>query len=210
MKKKAIIFDMDGVVFDTMGVSMATVIGQYPGLTPERYREVLCGNFHEEIKKTGIPKKYETEEDIKNRQQQYTEIKSKRPMFEGIRELLEKIHKLGYIIVLNTSAFNRNTLPILEYSKVSHLFDFVATAEISKSKTEKFDIVANKYNLDKKDILFVTDTLGDVREADAAGIFTVAVMWGAHDKSFFEREQHSNLIGIVNSVKELDKFIEKW
>ena len=131
-------------------------------------------------------------------------------MFSGVRELLEKLHKQGYILVINTGAYNRNCIPILEYSKITHLFDFIATAELSKSKLEKFKLIEDKYGVVKKDILFVTDALGDVREANIAGIPTIAVTWGVHDKSFFEREKHSNLIGIANTVKELNDFIEQY
>jgi HAD superfamily hydrolase (TIGR01549 family) len=179
-------------------------------MTPEIYKELLCGNFHEEIEKINIPKIEQTDEEKKFRQKEYSEIKSKMPMFRGIQDLLEKLHKLGFIIILNTSAYNRNTLPLLEYSKIAHLFDFVATAELSKSKTEKFEIIKNKYKVDEKNILFIADTLGDIKEADLAHIPTIAVTWGAHDKSFFEREKHSNLIKIVDTVKELEDFIERY
>ena len=60
------------------------------------------------------------------------------------------------------------------------------------------------------DMLFVTDTLGDIREADIAGIPTVAVTWGAHDESYFNREPHENLLKIVSSVSELEGFIEAF
>jgi phosphoglycolate phosphatase len=131
-------------------------------------------------------------------------------MFDGVKELLEKLHRLKYVLVINTGAYGRNCLPILEHSKITHLFNFIATAELSKSKLEKLKLIKDKYNVDKKDVLFVTDALGDVREADIADIPTVAVTWGVHDKSFFEREKHSNLVKVVNTVKELDDFIEQY
>ena len=109
--------------------------------------------------------------------------------------------------MLNTNAYTRNTLPILEYSKTNHLFDFIATAELSKSKIEKFKLIEDRYNENKKDVLFITDSLGDIKEADTAGVPTIAVTWGVHDRLFFESESHSNLIGIVDTVKELEDFI---
>ncbi len=56
----------------------------------------------------------------------------------------------------------------------------------------------------------MTDTLGDVREADIAGIPTIAVTYGAHNRSYFEREKHENLIAIVDTVKELEKTINNY
>ncbi len=79
----------------------------------------------------------------------------------------------------------------------------IATAELSKSKVEKFALITEKYNVNASDTLFITDALGDVKEAEMAGVPTVAVTWGVHDHTFFNRKKHSNLIGVVNTVKEL-------
>jgi len=208
--KKVIIFDMDGVLFDTIEVSMKAALNQHPGMTIKMHKELLCGNFHEEIKKVSALRKKETEQEKAERKLLYSKIKSESPMYRDSRELLEKLHKDGYIIVLNTSAYNCNCLPLLEKANILSLFDFVATAEISKSKTDKFKIIEEKYKVNNRDMLFVTDTLGDIREADIAKVSTIAVTWGAHDKSYFTREEHKNLIGIVDSFSELNNYIKNF
>jgi phosphoglycolate phosphatase-like HAD superfamily hydrolase len=52
---------------------------------------------------------------------------------------------------------------------------------------------------------FITDTLGDIRDADVANVPTIAVTWGAHNHSYFNREKNKNLIKIVDSVSELQE-----
>jgi len=130
-------------------------------------------------------------------------------MFVGTKELLQELYNLGYTLVLNTSAYERNCLPLLEKSKIKELFDFVAAAEVSKSKIEKFKLIENKYNVSKEDVLFITDALGDLREADESGVSTIVVTWGVHDKTYFAREVHNNLIGVAGTVEELRNFIFK-
>ena len=210
INNKILIFDMDGVLFDTAAASSQATIDLYPGMTPEIQKEILTGNFHEELAKYKYLKKQETEEEKSARQKQYSEFKSQMPLFSGVKELLERLHGLSYIIVLNTSARERNCLPLLEKSKIIHLIDFAATADVLQSKTEKFHLIEEKYNVGKEDVLFVTDTLGDIKEAKQANVPTIAVTWGAHDKSFFTREPHSNLIKIVDTVTELENFIEQY
>ena len=170
---------MDGVLFDTIPFAKENFLSNYSGITDEMYKDIHKGNIHEEIEKYSHLKKEETKEEKNARIRRYSEGKSKMPMFAGIKEFLDKLHRKEYILVLNTNAFTRNALPLLENSKITHLFDLIADGELSKSKVEKFKLIAEKYNVSKKDMLFVTDALGDIREADVAGVPTVAVTWGS-------------------------------
>ena len=131
-------------------------------------------------------------------------------MYPCAKQVLEDLCSAGHILVLNTSAFDRNSRPLLENANIYSLFEFVATAEISESKVEKFKIIEERYGVPKADILFVTDTLGDIREADTANIPTVAVTWGGHDKNYLTKEEHRNLIGTVDSLSELKTFIDNY
>jgi phosphoglycolate phosphatase-like HAD superfamily hydrolase len=70
-------------------------------------------------------------------------------------------------------------------------------------------MIKEKYGVDSGDMIFITDTLGDIREADHEGVPTIAVTWGIHDHEYFNREPHDNLIAIVDSVSDLkDKLID--
>jgi HAD superfamily hydrolase (TIGR01509 family) len=210
MRKKVIIFDLDGVLFDTIEVVRQHLFDLYPGFTIDMHKELMTGNFHEEKRKITLPQKEETEEEATERKLTFSKNKSEAPMYPGAKKVLEDLHSTGYILVLNTSAFDRNSRPLLENAYIASLFDFVATAEISESKVEKFKVIEERYGVPKADILFVTDTLGDIREADTANIPTVAVTWGGHDKSYLTREEHRNLVGIVDSPSELKTFIDNY
>jgi phosphoglycolate phosphatase len=209
MNKKIIIFDMDGVLFDSMKIAQKYFIMKHPGVTPEMYKEMYTGNYHQESEKYLPLKLNEIEEKKLQGQITYAEAKSKAPLFDGVKKLLTDLHYLNLILVLNTSAFIKTTIPLLEKSDIKQLFDFIATAEVSKSKIEKFNLISDKYNIKKNDILFITDSLGDVREAEVAGIPTIAVTWGIHNRSYFNLEHNHNLIAVVDFVDELRDIILK-
>lgn len=205
---KVVVFDMDGVIFDTIPFARSEYIKSHPGLTEEQYNEIHCGNFHTESARYSHLAIVETEEEKAERYAKYGEAKGKSKVFEGMIELLKSLHDDGVIIVLNTNAYERNAMPLIENNNIAHLFDLIATAEHSKSKIEKFDLVRKRYGLKNDEILFVTDSLGDVREADEADIQTVAVTWGVHDKSYFERENHPNLLEVFQTPSDLRVYIE--
>lgn len=207
MKNKIIIFDLDGVLFDTVAPAIKHMKLIFPDMTLEAHKELLIGNFHEEVSKVTLPRSQETEEETNARKLWYAQAKAESLMYEGTRELLIDLKNHGYTLGLNTSASDNNCLPLLKGTNITELFDFLGTAEISKSKVEKFKMVQEKYGMEKDDMLFITDTLGDIRESDIAGIPTVAVTWGAHDKSYFGREEHKNLVKIVDTTEELKNFI---
>jgi len=209
MPPKITIFDLDGVLFDSTDHIAQFFLDWFPGLTKKRVHEMWTGNFDEELKKFRENNKpiQETDEEKHERTSLYSERKSNISVHEGIRELLNKLHKNGHILVVNTAALEKNCLPLLEKAGILDKFDFVATKKLSVSKTEKFKLIAKKYQVAPEKMVFITDTLGDIREADVANVPTIAVTWGAHDRSYFDREPHNNLVKIVDRVEELEKLL---
>lgn len=206
---KLIIFDLDGVIADSTKLVSEYFLKIYPTLTVESSTALLNGNFHEELEKFKLTNKpiEETEEEKKIRQETYSKEKAKVSLYAGIRELLEELKRAGCVLTINTSATEVNCTPLLENSKIKDLFDFLGTAEVSKSKVEKFKIIEDKFKIPRENSIFITDTLGDLREAATAGIKTIAVTWGAHTKETFTREKFDNLVAVVDTVGELKDYI---
>lgn len=212
MKKKLIIFDMDGVLFDSCKLVNDFFLNMYPTMTQDEMNEILSGNFHEGLEKFKLNNNpiMETQEEKEDRQRVYSTEKKKTLLFAGIMDLLQILHSSGFVLAINTSALGINCIPLLENSDIKDLFDFVATAEVSRSKVEKFKAIEDKYKIPKKDIIFITDTLGDIREADISGISTIAVTWGAHSRSFFENKDCKNIVKIVDTVVDLKNYLLEW
>ena len=203
MQKKILVFDLDGVLFDTVEIMVQELLNVYPGVTPEMAHNFFLGNIHEEREKIAHLKKPETDEEKAERKRAYGIKKTEAEMFSGMKELLEDLYAKGYVLVTNTSAAERNCTPLFERWGLQSLFTFHATIEVSTSKVEKFKIICERFSCKPTDLLFITDTIGDVREADTAGISTIVVTWGAHTRNDFNKEPHTNVVAIVDSVEEL-------
>ncbi len=55
-------------------------------------------------------------------------------------------------------------------------------ADVHTSKHEKIKMVFEKYGISASQCIFVTDTLGDMREAKAADVGAIGVAWGFHSR----------------------------
>ena len=153
--------------------------------------------------KIGITKRIETEEEQNLRRQKYLEKKTEAPFYPGVVDLLKDLHSSGRILALNTSAYSPACVPCLTRHKVIDFFDYMGTADISRSKVDKFKLIKEKYNIDFSEMIFVTDTIGDLKEARVVGVPTIGVTWGVHDLEDFKKDEYENLVGLAHSVDEL-------
>lgn len=206
MRKKVIVFDLDGVLFDSVGLMNEYRKRAYPTLTDSEIQELHTGNIFEEAKKRGhVPIESTTEQNEAIRKE-YLEKKLSTPLYAGIKELIEKLSQ-DHILAINTSADNSSSVPLLENARIDEHFDLVATRDLHQSKVEKFKLIGQTFEVEPSEMLFITDTLGDLHEAREQHIPTIAVTWGVHDKSFFERQLHPHLVGIAEHVDHLAKLI---
>ncbi len=67
-------------------------------------------------------------------------------------------------------------------------------ADVHKSKVEKIKMVFEKYSIGPKDCIFITDTLGDMREAEKTGIDAIGVTWGFHKIETLEQGEPFRLV----------------
>lgn len=209
MSKKIIIFDMDGVLFNTIPFARQNFIQRYPGVTERMYNDIHTGNYHEGVAQYDHLRIEETEEEKLMSREIYMKKKQETPLVDGMFDLLKVLHAEDFLLTVNTNAYERNCLPLFEKSGIRHLFNLITTAEYSKDKIEKFNIIFDTYGVSKGHSIFVTDALGDVRDAEKAGVPVIAVTWGVHDKEYFNGE-YQNLVAVVDTVSDLENEIRNY
>jgi phosphoglycolate phosphatase len=67
-------------------------------------------------------------------------------------------------------------------------------------------MIFKEYGLEPKECAFVTDTLGDLREAKKAKVPTIAVTWGYHGKTRLKKGS-PNLM--IHDFEDLAEAVEK-
>ena len=195
---KLLIFDFDGVLEDTFDWNYEVAKTRYENLDKEEYRTWFDGNIydHPTVKAAGEVNVLE-----------YFELYKKG--FEGktikqeFKDMLAQLKKKYHLVII--SSIDEHIIdPYLKRSNIEHLFEQVWGYRKKMSKEEKFKDFLNLYNINENEVLFVTDTLGDIKEANKVNIPTVGVSWGYQGR---EKLQKGNPKYIAESIDELFDYL---
>jgi phosphoglycolate phosphatase len=197
---KTILFDFDGVIVDSFQAAFGVHKNfRGDGFTENHYRDFHDGN----IFKSGIVDEIVTEEEFyKNYIPKFMQL----PMLEGVVEVLEKL-KERYNLIIISSTNSSTILEWLSKHNLAKYFTEIVGSDVHKSKEEKIKMIFDKYDVKASDCVFITDTLGDLREAAKAGVASLAVTYGFHEK---ERLRKGNPAGFIKSPQDMIQEIEKY
>lgn len=196
---KAIIFDFDGVIHDTFELAYGINIEVLENkISRDEYRRFFDGNIYDRVE---ISKESQKKFFIKQNKA-FEPLK----LEEDIKKVLKKISK-EYSLFIVSSNQESALDTYFHNSNFIDIFKEIYGMETHKSKIEKFKMIFKKYNLESEDCIFITDTLGDILEANEVGLKTVAVDFGFHCEKTLKE---GNPIEIVSSFDELSEVINKY
>lgn len=180
-KIKAVVFDCDGVMFDTAEANRKfydEVLGEFgkPRLTEEQFI-----NVHMMTVTSAIGYLFPDMEDhtpvyerIKNIG--YAKFIPHMKMEKGLVALLEGIKEAGMIRGVATNRTNTMDRVIMDY-KLESSFDMVVTAadvEHPKPAPDQLVKIMAAYDLDPREVIFIGDSEYDQKAAQKAGTWFIA------------------------------------
>ena len=201
-----LLFDYDGAIVDSLDIFMERVVSagrQYGSNkinSKEDFLNLFNDNFYEKLVESGIPKN-KIPPMIADFQIGLEEQKNIR-LFDGIREMLEKLSKNNRLIIITSNV----TRVIEESLKLKNIicFEEILGADKETSKVKKIEMMKSKY--ENCPVYYIGDTRGDILEGKKAGIKTIAVTWGWHSQDQLREEQPDF---IVDSPQALVKLFEE-
>jgi phosphoglycolate phosphatase len=181
---KLFLFDFDGVLVKSLDIYEKTVslvldkINQPLTRGREEFLELFEGNFYESLVKRGVDlKEFMEASGAVFSQINYNKMKSVAAMLAVVKEL--KKNNILLVISSNDSVTIQKALEKFGYNGY---FQEVLGSDFMLSKKDKMLYAKDKYQVDPDDIYYIGDTTGDIKEGRAAGVKTVGVTWGWHDK----------------------------
>jgi len=204
MKDRFILFDFDGVIVDSFAPAFEVNKKMCPVMTEADYRRRFEGNINNWME---IEIKHD--ERCRHDLDFFTEYIPKMKdivTFEEMSEIVKDLAK-SYNLIIISSTLTLLIDELLKRNNLSEYFMEIMGNDIHTSKIEKIKMVFSKYNIGSKDCVFITDTLGDIREASHSGVGAIAVSWGFNTKETLSK---GNPYKIVEKPEELTSAISSY
>jgi phosphoglycolate phosphatase len=178
------LFDFDGVLVDSLDLYTDAVkrslerIGTPILKTKEDYLALFDGNFYESLAARGVDLAayHEAIKEVLPR----IDYDAMKP-FGGLIPVLSTLQKEHLLVVISSNGY-RTIRTMLDRFGFSPYFQEILGADFRLSKKEKIAYALEKYGISGERAFYIGDTAGDIQEARAAGVRSVAVTWGWHGR----------------------------
>ncbi len=204
---KAYIFDMDGVLIDSVYSLDRSVRGflDPTGIDyPENIIEIITPLGYEGaakyIQSLGVDKTVDELTAIMTEGMEKEYVQSI-PTKAHVVEVLEKLHANGYKLCILSASPHFLIDPCIKRLDIERYFDFVWSTDdfaLIKSNPQIYSEAAKLLGLDERECAFADDNLTNIKAAKAAGMYTIAVY---------------DLVNAVHTdemKKEADKYIHSF
>jgi len=187
LRKKYIIFDFDGTLFDSNGIildSWQAVFRHYTG-APGDEREIYR-SFGETIRYTShrfFPNEDVDETVALYRKYQEENYAGKIGLFDGIPELLDQLKDSGRSLSIVTSRTRKTSLEYIDSLDIRKYFDVLVTCDDTdahKPDPKPLLIALDELGADKSESIMLGDTKFDIGCGNNAGVECALVGW-SHD-----------------------------
>lgn len=176
---KAVLFDFDGVIADTFEYCLRKNQAIDSTIDANTYRAHFYGNFYADFMRTKY-KPEEIKEIYKNYWKDFEKDLDQIELFPEMKDILDKLAKKHKMVIVS-SCKDELLERVMQKEEIRDLFEAIYGSSYHESKVEKFKHVLRDFKLKADECIFVTDTLGDLHEAEKAGIESIAVSWGFHN-----------------------------
>lgn len=215
MKYKAVIFDMDGTILNTLeDLKNATNYSLRQFNMPERTLEevrMFVGNGIRKLVERAVPsgtsaKKIDEVLDVFLK---YYEVHSadNTSSYPGIHELVEKLKAAGIKTAVST---NKADAPAQELGKeyFNGIFDLIVGQRDglrTKPAPDSVNEILKILNIQKKDAVYVGDSDVDVQTAANSDLDFIGVSWGFRGRKFLQEKGAKNIVDSADEILDLVK-----
>jgi phosphoglycolate phosphatase len=209
VKYKAIVFDWDGTLMDSISKIVETMqsSAKYFGFPVPDYDQAkdvigisllpaLKQLFNIQDEKVALELLHTYKKHFKDHSQ------TSSPLFNGAIELLEKLTQQGYILAVATGKGRQGLEHNWHHSNANHFFSTSRTADDAQSKPspDMLQQILSELNLSADQVLMVGDTTYDMAMAEAINMDRIGVSFGVHSADMLQKHKP---LTVIDSLDEL-------
>jgi len=212
---KLVIFDWDGTLMDSVDriVSSMQSAAQLASLNvPSKSQaKQIIGLSMPKVVETLFPKCSIEQETllIKHYKQQYIELNHvPTTLFDNAVVLLEALQAKDKLLAVATGKGRGGLDRVMAETNTTHYFHATRCADeaFSKPHPQMLLSLLEELGLSPSEALMVGDTSHDLKMAQHAGVDSIGVTYGVHDKQILSQYQPK---AVVNSLFELERLLIK-
>ena len=187
MRFKAVLFDWDGTLYDSIDASFKIyeeLFKKYANLDLkcDYFRETFIVDYHKYYAMHDIPESRWEEVDM-YWLERFNEMESTIHLFPGVKKVLQKLLEKNIKIGLVSNGTGGRIKSEMKRNGIEKCFSAVVTDdEIKDFKPNPIGVkhALGKIGVNASEAIYVGDMAEDVQAGKNAGTSTAAVTWGAH------------------------------
>ncbi|MSR71298.1 MAG: HAD family hydrolase [Candidatus Taylorbacteria bacterium] len=185
---KIVIFDFDGVIVDSF-TFCHRISNSISEVTQDEYRSRFEGNINDATQKACA---HLPPSEINFSAEYDKEIVKCVPHAEIVEAIKELLKNYQLAIISSTDSWSIDEF--LKSHGIRECFSDILGNDVDKSKVKKINMLFAKYSVLPADMIFITDTLGDIKEAKHCNVASIGVTWGFHKKERLQKEKPYKII----------------
>ena len=197
---KIIFFDFDGVIVDSFSMCYEISNIIRPS-TADEYRAMYEGNIYH-----ALVKRPAARPDIDFFDEYAPRLAKHKPM-EGVARDIEELAE-EHILVIVSSTTSRIIEDFLKEHGLRGHFKEILGSDVERSKSKKIKNILEAYEVLPEHSIFITDTLGDIKEAAECNVKSIGVTWGFHSKGKLE-EGGKHVVAILGEEESIAGSVKK-
>lgn len=215
MTKKAVIFDLDGTLTNTLksiwkSANLALADVGLPTFELDRYRYFVGDGVDELVRRALMANGDEELVHFDTMRERYLyhfekyvnyEVKP----YDGICELLAALKEQGILMAVNSNKPHERTVEVVEEIFGKSTFDMLVGQCAERARKPAPDgvlYIMETLHLTPDEVIYLGDTCVDMQTGKSAGVYTIGALWGFRDRQELE-EHHADAI-IEHPMEVLD------
>ncbi len=200
-----VLFDVDGVIIDSFQLlynNLSALMREKLNkeLTVEQYRDFFRGNPLQEILKfLGVRSLLHLHrDDLAKVFIDYDKCK----IFAGMHEVIASVAKQNKVGIVTSSAVEVVKPKFAAEGLDQYILAYLGE-ETNTHKDKKIRLAMSEFGFEPANTWFITDTSGDLVEANKTGVHTVAATWGFHPREWLIEQSPEHIVDTPEQLSQI-------